>query len=512
MKRILLLTTLLALPLWALAAQVQISTGGSYTYTDSDAIADGIQICTSDAVTITLRDITTTTTQSYFINSNGQENANVTIVLEGENTITSKTSFIYAYTGSTFKITGTGTADITTTNTFSGYGLYAYGSEIEFAMDDDTGSMTITPAGSSACAVYVMRDGAKFTMTSGTLNINVPGSSASGIHINGSYGNNSMVINDGTINISATGPDAYGIEVKGSRTSTDSDGNTTCTAGSLTINSGTVNIIVTGGGYGIYSYNNAGNNSIVVTICEDADVVIDTASTESVYTSDNINYSGDEYVTRTGYDAPTATTETITAGSKYNVMTYVLANDLDFSEVEGVAAYIPTSYSDGALTMEEVTGECPKLTGVYLVFDEVSTSVDVPVCTLSNDAESYPSSLLIGSTDSSCVVGPDADTSDYNNPDDYDYYVLQFLTGDSAPTFHIVQSAITVPATKAFLRLTKSSANASTLRIDFGDEETTSIAQSLPPNAQRQLYNLAGQRVSVANKGLYIINGKKVVK
>ena len=45
----------------------------------------------------------------------------------------------------------------------------------------------------------------------------------------------------------------------------------------------------------------------------------------------------------------------------------------------------------------------------------------------------------------------------------------------------------------------------------FGDEETA-IKSVEAENASEAIYDLSGRRVSKALKGLYIINGKKVVK
>lgn len=63
-------------------------------------------------------------------------------------------------------------------------------------------------------------------------------------------------------------------------------------------------------------------------------------------------------------------------------------------------------------------------------------------------------------------------------------------------------------AHKAYLKLAKS--NAARAYV-FGDEETA-IKSVEAENASEAIYDLSGRRVSKALKGLYIINGKKVVK
>ena len=65
----------------------------------------------------------------------------------------------------------------------------------------------------------------------------------------------------------------------------------------------------------------------------------------------------------------------------------------------------------------------------------------------------------------------------------------------------------TIPANKAYLVL---GSEVKGLSLSFGETDgVTSIATELPEG--ENIYNLAGQRVSKATKGIYIINGRKVV-
>ena len=70
---------------------------------------------------------------------------------------------------------------------------------------------------------------------------------------------------------------------------------------------------------------------------------------------------------------------------------------------------------------------------------------------------------------------------------------------------------ITIPAQKAFLAVSTTSAHE--LSIVFEENETTGIDASLMKSdaVKGQVYNLNGQRVNAPAKGLFIINGKKVV-
>ena len=65
---------------------------------------------------------------------------------------------------------------------------------------------------------------------------------------------------------------------------------------------------------------------------------------------------------------------------------------------------------------------------------------------------------------------------------------------------------------KPFRAYFVSDSNASALTLDFGDATGIgSIANSQELKANSHVYNLAGQRVAQPTKGLYIVNGKKVV-
>ena len=69
----------------------------------------------------------------------------------------------------------------------------------------------------------------------------------------------------------------------------------------------------------------------------------------------------------------------------------------------------------------------------------------------------------------------------------------------------------TVATNRAYLH-TDVAAPAGAIELMFDDEETTGIANvSVKNTTSSEYFNLAGQRVAQPTKGLYIVNGKKVV-
>jgi len=81
-------------------------------------------------------------------------------------------------------------------------------------------------------------------------------------------------------------------------------------------------------------------------------------------------------------------------------------------------------------------------------------------------------------------------------------YVLQ--TQDAGQAFYLVSGTFEATAYKCYLTTT------SGVKALFFDTETAIKAVEVENTEDAVIYNLAGQRVSKATKGIYIINGKKV--
>lgn len=94
-------------------------------------------------------------------------------------------------------------------------------------------------------------------------------------------------------------------------------------------------------------------------------------------------------------------------------------------------------------------------------------------------------------------------------PADGTAYVMQ--TQDGKQAFYKVTTAFTGVANRCYLKSTSNGANV--LRFD-GDEETETSIESILNNEQTAvIYDLSGRRVNnTAKGGIYIINGKKVIK
>ena len=102
-----------------------------------------------------------------------------------------------------------------------------------------------------------------------------------------------------------------------------------------------------------------------------------------------------------------------------------------------------------------------------------------------------------------------------NSTADFVYYCFM-QTGEQAGKFVKITSAVDVNPFRAYMELPASKSLARVLDLNFGEGGATGI-ESLTPNPSSMgegnvgFYDLQGRRVLYPKKGLYILNGKKVI-
>ncbi len=160
---------------------------------------------------------------------------------------------------------------------------------------------------------------------------------------------------------------------------------------------------------------------------------------------------------------------------------------LDF-EGTGVTAYIAKAKDDSNVTLTEIE-KVPANTGI--VVNGAAGTYNIPI--LSGDADATTGNLL----KPWLTAGEPTETT---------YYTLGVNGTD--PVFRLSTGG-TLAAGKAYLVLSNTSAPS--LGVDFG--ETTGIEDAVKSVEIRDksYFNLNGQRVAQPTKGLYIVNGKKVI-
>lgn len=164
------------------------------------------------------------------------------------------------------------------------------------------------------------------------------------------------------------------------------------------------------------------------------------------------------------------------------------ANGLDFSSVDGLTAYVVTDITNTTVKLTSVN-ELPANSGVILK----GTAGDTYSIPMKSDA-SYDGTnkLHAAVTAYDCAAN--------------EVYIMQ------GGEFHLVTAASTVPAGKAYLLAEDVPSGARSLEFFFDDETTgvTSIEKG-QWTIDNAWYNLNGQKVLNPTKGLYIVNGKKVI-
>lgn len=193
--------------------------------------------------------------------------------------------------------------------------------------------------------------------------------------------------------------------------------------------------------------------------------------------------------------------------------TYIGKSDLDFTNVEGLSAYIVTGYSKGGTIWLTKVNKVSKGTPLYLI-----GTANAPYTVPSVAVESSFINMLKGDADNNidlpvtdngftnCMVMDGKFTplsSAYSN----------FPAG--ACYLQIPTSYLTASARGEVIDKSMSEAEVICMSLNdiIGDDDATGISRVAAESAGNDAwYNLSGQRISApTKKGLYIKNGKKIV-
>jgi len=169
----------------------------------------------------------------------------------------------------------------------------------------------------------------------------------------------------------------------------------------------------------------------------------------------------------------------------------------------GVSAYTLTHTSGSdKVTALEVTTTLPAATPVLINADAGSYKF---VCT-SNDA----TTATTGNVTVGALTGQYEELT-FTDENKANKYILNKI-GENVG-FYKAATGKKVAANRAYLTATNvpDGAGARSLSIEYGDGTTGIETMKREPLMDNQYYNLSGQRVSNPAKGLYILNGKKVI-
>ena len=184
-------------------------------------------------------------------------------------------------------------------------------------------------------------------------------------------------------------------------------------------------------------------------------------------------------------NATPAPTESVKLnGSGY--ATFCSQYPLDFTNASGFSAWQITSIENDVITFSQIIGSVKGGTGILLK----GTAGETVTINSSSSTNELSSNKLVGTLAPTYV-------------EDDTYYGL------SGEYFKKV-SAGKVPAGKALLPASEVPSNAR-LTFVFEDAQGIKAIEHSPLTIDDSVYNLSGQRVTTPKKGLYIVNGKKVM-
>ena len=190
------------------------------------------------------------------------------------------------------------------------------------------------------------------------------------------------------------------------------------------------------------------------------------------------------------YGTTSATSATINVAKTYT--TYTPTYDLDFSSATELTAYIATAANASTVTMTQIN-KVPAGTPIVLKATSLDADIAVNVAPSTDDV----SANKLKNSDGKISIGGSGN---------YDYIL-------SDGKFYHASAGI-LPLGKCYLHLdAEPAAAANELTMDFGDGDVTGIAdlRAKMVDVRGDFFNLAGQRVGQPTKGLYIVNGKKVI-
>lgn len=166
--------------------------------------------------------------------------------------------------------------------------------------------------------------------------------------------------------------------------------------------------------------------------------------------------------------------------------TFASSSALDFTGgVDGLTAYKAT-VADGKVSFTAIGGPVPASTGMLLKADEGRYYIPV-----ANGTPAAIENAFVGATSSTTAPAGS--------------FVLM---GSPEIGFYKTKAEFTVGANTAYLPAAVSARQF----IGFDFDEATGIKAVESVKAENAAFNLRGQRVKNLTKGLYIVNGKKVVK
>ena len=179
--------------------------------------------------------------------------------------------------------------------------------------------------------------------------------------------------------------------------------------------------------------------------------------------------------------------------------TFASSYPLDLSTISGGTAYYASAASGSTVTLSTTDATVPAGEGIMVK----GTAGETFTINVAASGTEIDGNLLKGQTTTGNVAASTSGTY---------HYVFGYKTSDAKEYgFYNLTADTSVPAGKAYLE-TKTELTGARIAMIFDDEEATGINNVKREEiSSNRFYNLNGQEIAQPSKGLYIVNGKKVV-
>ena len=190
------------------------------------------------------------------------------------------------------------------------------------------------------------------------------------------------------------------------------------------------------------------------------------------------------------------------SGSSYEHLTSIFGT--------GWKAFTLSSYENGTLTF---TSAAP--------YSYSSINANVPILVYTENTFANPNEVILESNVNISYPGKDATPSTTKGTATFQGSYAPITTGNMPDGSYGITSAgkivnaganSSIKGYRAYLTGLPSGAGARIVTIDCNDDETTDMGfvKMVDPEV-REVYSMSGQRVQKARKGIYVVNGKKIV-
>ncbi|MBQ9650785.1 MAG: InlB B-repeat-containing protein [Prevotella sp.] len=172
---------------------------------------------------------------------------------------------------------------------------------------------------------------------------------------------------------------------------------------------------------------------------------------------------------------------------------------LDLSTITGGAAYVATTTDNDNITLTATSAKVNAGEGLMI---QGTPNAAFTISTTTDDATLTRDNLLVGLPNGGTVTAND------NN------YVFAWQTADvSTAGFYFVNDAEpTLGAGKAYLHTNGGGGAKLNIIVEEGETDGIGSIENGKLKIETSVYNLAGQKVDAAYKGIVIVNGKKYVR